>query len=150
MIRTKGEAGTGNVVEAVRHHHAVAGAIRSLRGKTEQELREAAKELRAPFELIVETSKLQRLPVVNFAAGGIATPADAAMMMQLGVDGVFVGSGIFKSQDPPKRAKAVVEAVHHFDDPKVLAQVSRGLGEALAGIEMAAIPKEQRLQERGW
>jgi len=150
MVRTKGEAGTGNVVEAVRHHHAVAGAIRSLHGKTEAELGEAAKELRAPVEVVVETAKLRRLPVVNFAAGGIATPADAAMMMQLGVDGVFVGSGIFKSQDPPKRARAVVEAVHNFDDPKVLAEVSRGLGEAMAGIEMAAIPKDQRLQERGW
>jgi pyridoxal 5'-phosphate synthase pdxS subunit len=150
MVRTKGEAGTGNVVEAVRHHHAVAGSIRALRGRTEQELQEVSKELRAPHELVVETAKLQRLPVVNFAAGGIATPADAALMMQLGVDGVFVGSGIFKSQDPPKRAKAVVEAVHNFDDAKVLAEVSRGLGEAMAGIEIAAIPKESRLQERGW
>jgi pyridoxal 5'-phosphate synthase pdxS subunit len=134
----------------VRHHHAVAGSIRSLQGKTEQELREAAKEMRAPADLIAETAKLQRLPVVNFAAGGIATPADAALMMQLGVDGVFVGSGIFKSQDPPKRAKSVVEAVHNFDDPKVLAEVSQGLGEAMAGIEIASIPKDQRLQERGW
>ncbi len=150
MIRTKGEAGTGNVVEAVRHHHAVAGAIRGLKGKNDQELHEAAKELRAPFDLVAETSKLQRLPVVNFAAGGIATPADAALMMQLGVDGVFVGSGIFKSQDPPKMAKAVVEAVHSFDDAKLVAEVSRGLGEAMPGIEISSIAKEHRLQERGW
>ena len=150
MIRTKGEAGTGNIVEAVRHHHAVAGPIRALRGKNDGELREASKELRASFEIVKETAVLQRLPVVNFAAGGIATPADAALMMQLGVDGVFVGSGIFKSSDPQRRAKAIVEAVHNFDDPKLLADVSRGLGEAMAGIEISAIPKEQRLQERGW
>jgi pyridoxal 5'-phosphate synthase pdxS subunit len=150
MIRTKGEAGTGNIVEAVRHHHAVAGSIRVLRGKNVGELREASKELRASFEIVKETAVLQRLPVVNFAAGGIATPADAALMMQLGVDGVFVGSGIFKSSDPQRRAKAIVEAVHNFDDPKLLADVSRGLGEAMAGIEISAIPKEQRLQERGW
>ena len=150
MIRTKGEAGTGNIVEAVRHHHAVAGSIRVLRGKNDGELREASKELRASFEIVKETAVLQRLPVVNFAAGGIATPADAALMMQLGVDGVFVGSGIFKSSDPPRRAKAIVEAVHNFDDPKVLAKVSRGLGDAMAGLDIAAIPKDQRLQERGW
>jgi len=150
MIRTKGEAGTGNIVEAVRHHHAVAGGIRQLKGKTDAELREAAKELRATFEIVKETARIQRLPVVNFAAGGIATPADAALMMQLGVDGVFVGSGIFKSSDPERRARAVVEAVHNFDDPKVIAEVSRGLGEAMQGIEISAIPKEQRLQERGW
>ncbi|HKZ58761.1 MAG TPA: pyridoxal 5'-phosphate synthase lyase subunit PdxS [Candidatus Thermoplasmatota archaeon] len=150
MIRTKGEAGTGNVVEAVRHHHAVSSGIRSLKGKTAQELREAAKELRASFEVVKETAGLQRLPVVNFAAGGLATPADAALMMQLGVDGVFVGSGIFKSEDPARRAKAIVEAVHNFDDPKVLVEVSRGLGDAMAGIEISTLAKEQRLQERGW
>jgi pyridoxal 5'-phosphate synthase pdxS subunit len=150
MIRTKGEAGTGNVVEAVRHHHAVAGGIRALKGKSDHELNDAAKEFRAPLELVKETARLQRLPVVNFAAGGLATPADAALMMQLGVDGVFVGSGIFKSADPQRRAKAVVEAVHNFDDPKVLAEVSRGLGEAMPGIDIPSIPKEQRLQERGW
>jgi pyridoxal 5'-phosphate synthase pdxS subunit len=150
MIRTKGEAGTGNIVEAVRHHHAVSSGIRSLKGKTAQEMREVAKELRASFEVVKETASMERLPVVNFAAGGIATPADAALMMQLGVDGVFVGSGIFKSADPAPRARAIVEAVHNFDDPKVLAQVSRGLGEAMPGLDMAAIPKESRLQERGW
>jgi pyridoxal 5'-phosphate synthase pdxS subunit len=150
MIRTKGEAGTGNIVEAVRHYHAVSSGIRALKGKTVPELREVAKELRASFEVVKETASLQRLPVVNFAAGGIATPADAALMMQLGVDGVFVGSGIFKSQDPAPRARAIVEAVHNFDDAKVLSRVSRGLGEAMPGIDIAAIPKDQRLQERGW
>ncbi len=150
MIRTKGEAGTGNIVEAVRHHHAVASGIRALKAKTTQELREAAKDLRASFEVVKETAGLQRLPVVNFAAGGIATPADAALMMQLGVDGVFVGSGVFKSADPAPRARAIVEAVHNFDNAKVLAEVSRGLGEAMPGIEIASIPKDQRLQERGW
>jgi pyridoxal 5'-phosphate synthase pdxS subunit len=150
MIRTKGEAGTGNIVEAVRHHHAVSSGIRAMKGKTVPELREVAKELRASFEIVRETASLQRLPVVNFAAGGIATPADAALMMQLGVDGVFVGSGIFKSQDPAPRARAIVEAVHNFDDAKVLSQVSKGLGEAMPGIDIAAIPKDQRLQERGW
>src|SRR5690349_7424081 len=140
MIRTKGEAGTGNIIEAVRHHHAVSSGIRALKGKTVPELREVAKELRASFEVVKETASLQRLPVVNFAAGGIATPADAALMMQLGVDGVFVGSGIFKSHDPAPRARAIVEAVHNFDDAKVLSAVSKGLGEAMPGIDIASIP----------
>jgi pyridoxal 5'-phosphate synthase pdxS subunit len=150
MIRTKGEAGTGNVVEAVRHQREIMGAIRELKDKTDEELQTTSRKIEAPFELVKEVSDLQRLPVINFAAGGIATPADAAMMMQLGSDGVFVGSGIFKSSDPTPRAKAIVEAVTHFDDPKVIAEVSKGLGDAMKGIEIAEIPDEQRLQERGW
>ncbi len=150
MIRTKGEAGTGNVVEAVRHQRLITGQIRELKAKDEQELFEIARKLEAPFELVKEVAGMQRLPVVNFAAGGIATPADAALMMQLGSDGVFVGSGIFKSSDPPARAAAIVEAVLHFDEPEVLAEVSKGLGEPMRGIEISEIPQEQRLQERGW
>jgi pyridoxal 5'-phosphate synthase pdxS subunit len=150
MIRTKGEAGTGNVVEAVRHARAVMGEIRRLQHMASEELMAAAKEMGAPYELVVETAKLGRLPVVNFAAGGIATPADAALMMQLGVDGVFVGSGIFKSADPPRRAKAIVEAVTHYNDPGILAEISRGLGEAMPGLEMAAIPEAELLAQRGW
>jgi pyridoxal 5'-phosphate synthase pdxS subunit len=150
MIRTKGEAGTGNVVEAVRHQHVIVGAMAGLKNKPEKELETVAKEYRVPVELVLEVRKIQRLPVVNFAAGGIATPADAAMMMQLGSDGVFVGSGIFKSSDPEVRARAIVEAVTHYDDPKVIAEVSRGLGDAMRGIEISDIPPEQRLQERGW
>lgn len=150
MIRTKGEAGTGNVVEAVRHQRLIMGTIRELKGKDGEEMISIARKIEAPFDLVKEVSELQRLPVVNFAAGGIATPADAAMMMQLGSDGVFVGSGIFKSSDPQLRAKAIVEAVTHFDDPKLIAEVSKGLGEAMRGIEISEIPKEQRLQERGW
>ncbi|MEE9151548.1 MAG: pyridoxal 5'-phosphate synthase lyase subunit PdxS [Thermoplasmata archaeon] len=150
MIRTKGEAGTGNVIEAVRHQRLISGEIRELKGKNHEEMTSIARKIEAPLELVKEVAELQRLPVVNFAAGGIATPADAAMMMQLGVDGVFVGSGIFKSSDPETRAKAIVEAVTHFDDPKVIAEVSKGLGEAMKGIEISDIPKEQRLQERGW
>ncbi len=150
MIRTKGEAGTGNVVEAVRHQRLIMGEIRELKGKDHEEMISIARKIEAPFELVKEVSELQRLPVVNFAAGGIATPADAAMMMQLGSDGVFVGSGIFKSSDPESRAKAIVEAVTHFDDPKVIAEVSKGLGEPMKGIEISDIPKDQRLQERGW
>jgi len=150
MIRTKGEAGTGNVVEAVRHQREIMGAIRELKNKDDEELQTTARQIEAPFELVKEVGELQRLPVINFAAGGIATPADAAMMMQLGSDGVFVGSGIFKSTDPAPRAKAIVEAVTHFDDPKVIAEVSKGLGDAMKGIEIAEIPEEQRLQERGW
>ena len=150
MIRTKGEPGTGNVVEAVRHQRVVMGKIRDLKGKDDLELMAVAREIQAPFPLVKEVAHLQRLPVINFAAGGIATPADAALMMQLGSDGVFVGSGIFKSNDPAIRAKAIVEAVTNYDDPKVLADVSRGLGEAMHGIEIANIKAEQRMQERGW
>ncbi len=150
MIRTKGEAGTGNVVEAVRHARAVLGEIRRLTTMAPEELMSYAKEIGAPYALVCEVAKLGRLPVVNFAAGGIATPADAALMMQLGVDGVFVGSGIFKSDNPPQRAKAIVEAVTHYNDPVVIAEVSKGLGEAMPGLEIAAIPAEERLAVRGW
>lgn len=150
MIRTKGEAGTGNVVEAVRHARAVLGEIRRLQSTAPEELMAAAKEMSAPYELVVEVARLGRLPVVNFAAGGIATPADAALMMQLGVDGVFVGSGIFKSADPARRASAIVQATTHYRDPQIIAQVSRGLGEAMAGLEISAIPEQERLAERGW
>jgi pyridoxal 5'-phosphate synthase pdxS subunit len=150
MIRTKGEAGTGDVVEAVRHARAVLGEIRRLQNLPDEELMAYAKEIGAPFSLVKETKELGRLPVVNFAAGGIATPADAAMMMQLGVDGVFVGSGIFKSGDPPKRAKAIVEATTHYDNPKILAEVSRGLGEAMVGIGINELPETERLAVRGW
>jgi pyridoxal 5'-phosphate synthase pdxS subunit len=148
MIRTKGEAGTGNVVEAVRHQRLIMGEIRELKGKNHEELISIARKIEAPIELVEEVAELQRLPVVNFAAGGLATPADAAMMMQLGMDGVFVGSGIFKSQDPEPRAKSIVEAVMHFDDPKIIAEVSKGLKDAMKGIEISEIPKDQRLQER--
>ena len=150
MIRTKGEAGTGNIIEAVRHFRVIDEVIRSLKDADDHLLLTTAEELRAPFAALKEIAELQRLPVVNFAAGGIATPADAAMMMQLGVDGVFVGSGIFKSADPQPRAKAIVEAVTHFDDPSVIADVSRGLGDAMPGIEISDIPENERLQERGW
>jgi pyridoxal 5'-phosphate synthase pdxS subunit len=150
MIRTKGEAGTGNVVEAVRHARSVMGDIRRLQNMAPEEMMAAAKELGAPYELVVETAKLGRLPVVNFAAGGIATPADAALMMQLGVDGCFVGSGIFKSSDPPRRAKAIVEAVTHYNEPEILAEISKGLGDAMPGLEIAAIPEAELLAERGW
>src|SRR3989344_2711591 len=136
MIRTKGEAGTGNVVEAVRHARAMNGAIRQLQSMDEDEMFAFAKENRAPYDLVVQTAMLGRLPVVNFAAGGIGTPADAAPMMQLGMDGVFVGSGIFKSSDPAKRAKAIVQAVTHFNDPEILAEVSTDLGDAMAGINI--------------
>ncbi len=150
MIRTKGEAGTGNVVEAVRHHRLIDDAIKSLAEMDDHALLQVAENIRAPYPTVKEIAVLQRLPVVNFAAGGLATPADASMMMQLGVDGVFVGSGIFKSSDPEVRAKAIVEAVTHFDDPAVIAEVSRGLGEAMPGIEISDIPVNERLQERGW
>ncbi len=148
MIRTKGEAGTGDVVEAVRHARAVNSEIRRLTSMDEDELFAYAKNIQAPYELVVETAQLGRLPVVNFAAGGVATPADAALMMQLGVDGVFVGSGIFKSGDPAKRAKAIVEAVTHFRDPEVLLEVSRSLGEAMVGINVT--PDQVVLGKRGW
>jgi len=149
MIRTKGEAGTGNVVEAVRHARSVLGGIRQLQAKRKDELMEAAKEMEAPYELVLEVAETGKLPVVNFAAGGIATPADAALMMQLGMDGIFVGSGIFKAEDPAKRAKAIVEAVTYYNDPAILAKVSKGLGEAMRGVEINKIPKEERLAPRG-
>ena len=148
MMRTKGEAGTGDVVEAVRHARAVNGEIRRVSCMDDDELYSYAKDIRAPFELVKETAELGRLPVVNFAAGGVATPADAALMMQLGVDGVFVGSGIFKSGSPEKRAKAIVNAVTHYSDAKILADVSRNLGEAMVGINVT--PDEVILGKRGW
>lgn len=150
MIRTKGEPGTGNVVEAVKHMRQVMGEIRWLQNLPEDELMTAAKNLGAPYDLLVEVHKTGKLPVVNFAAGGVATPADAALMMQLGSDGVFVGSGIFKSGDPAKRAKAIVLAVTHFNDAKVLAEVSKDLGEAMVGIEISTLSDAERMQERGW
>jgi len=150
MIRTKGEPGTGNVIEAVRHQRAIMSQVRELKGKEQEELSAIARKIEAPLYLVHEVAELQRLPVINFAAGGIATPSDAAMMMQLGSDGVFVGSGIFKSDDPEPRARAIVEAVTNYDDPHVLAEVSKGLGEPMKGIEIATIKPEQRMQERGW
>jgi pyridoxal 5'-phosphate synthase pdxS subunit len=150
MIRTKGEAGTGDVVEAVRHARAVLGEIRKLQGMPEEELMAEAKELGAPYELVLETRRLGRLPVVNFAAGGIATPADAALMMQLGVDGVFVGSGIFKSGDPAKRAAAIVKATTHYQDASILAEVSKNLGEPMVGRQISAIPAGELIAGRGW
>jgi pyridoxal 5'-phosphate synthase pdxS subunit len=150
MIRTKGEAGTGDVVEAVRHARTVFGEIRRLLNLPDEELMAFAKSIGAPFELLKETKALGRLPVVNFAAGGIATPADAALMMQLGMDGVFVGSGIFKSGDPAKRAAAIVKAVTHFRDAKIIAEVSRDLGEPMVGRQISAIPKEELIAGRGW
>jgi pyridoxal 5'-phosphate synthase pdxS subunit len=150
MVRTKGEPGTGNVVEAVRHMRTVTAEIARLKGLRSEELFAAAKELQAPYELVAWVAENGRLPVVNFSAGGIATPADAALMMQLGCDGVFVGSGIFKSGDPGKRAKAIVEATTHFHDPDIIARVSRNLGEAMVGINIPDIPAAERMQERGW
>lgn len=150
MIRTKGEAGTGDVVEAVRHARSVLGQIRRLQNMPEEELMGFSKEIGAPYELVLETRALGRLPVVNFAAGGIATPADAALMMQLGVDGVFVGSGIFKSGDPAKRAEAIVKAVTHYTDPYILAEVSRNLGEPMVGRQVSDIPEADLIADRGW
>lgn len=150
MLRTKGEAGTGNVVEAVRHARAVYGEVRRLQSMSRDELYVAAKQLQAPYDLVRQIAETGRLPVVNFAAGGIATPADAALMMQLGVDGVFVGSGIFKSGNPEQRARAIVEATTHYNDPKIIADVSKGLGEAMVGIEISTLSKDQLLAERGW
>jgi len=150
MMRTKGEPGTGNIVEAVRHIRIVMDEIRKLKNMPSEELMSRAKELGAPFELLQEVAQKGKLPVVNFAAGGIATPADAALMMQLGSDGVFVGSGIFKSDNPRIRAKAIVEATTHYDNPKIIAQVSEGLGEAMKGIEISQIPPAERMQDRGW
>lgn len=148
MIRTKGEPGTGNVVEAVRHMRTVMSEIRMVTSMPDDELMTAAKKMGAPYELLKEVKKLGRLPVVNFAAGGIATPADAALMMQLGCDGIFVGSGIFKSKDPAKRAKAIVDATTHYNEPEVLAQISTDLGEAMSGVEIDVV--DMRMQDRGW
>ncbi len=150
MMRTKGEAGTGNIVEAVRHIRAVNAEIRRLHGMREDELYVAAKELQAPLDLVRMVAAEGKLPVVNFVAGGIATPADAALAMQLGAEGVFVGSGIFKSEDPARMANAIVQATTHFDNPKVIAEVSRGLGAAMRGIAMEQIPEGERLAVRGW
>jgi pyridoxal 5'-phosphate synthase pdxS subunit len=150
MIRTKGEAGTGNVVEAVRHMRAITGEMSRLSGLRNEELMAAARDLKAPYSLVREVAETGRLPVVNFAAGGIATPSDAALMMQLGCDGVFVGSGIFKSEDPAVRAKAIVEAVTYYEDPDMVAGVSRGLGEAMPSVEISTLAPEERLAERGW
>ena len=150
MIRTKGEAGTGNVVEAVRHARGVLGGIRRLHALPVEERAAAAKEFGAPYDLVSDVAESGELPVVNFAAGGLATPADAALMMQLGLDGVFVGSGIFKSQDPARRAKAIVEATTHFRDPSIIAEVSKGLGAPMKGLEMEEISEEELLAVRGW
>jgi pyridoxal 5'-phosphate synthase pdxS subunit len=150
MVRTKGEAGTGNVVEAVRHMRTIMGQVRSLSSMDEAELYRTAKEMQAPYELVVWVAEHGKLPVVNFSAGGIATPADAALMMHLGAEGVFVGSGIFKSEDPASRAKAIVEATTHYQDPAILARVSRGLKEAMAGIEIGTLGKGDLIQNRGW
>lgn len=150
MIRTKGEAGTGDVKEAVSHMRHIMGAIRELKGKDSDELIAFARQIEAPIELVKETAKLQRLPVVNFAAGGIATPADAALMMRMGVDGVFVGSGIFKSDNPEKMASAIVEAVNNYEDAAKLAEISKGLGEPMKGISISTLGENELLQKRGW
>lgn len=149
MIRTKGEPGTGNIIEAVRHMRKVMGEIRTIQGLGEEEIWRYAREIEAPIDLVRETAKLGKLPVVNFAAGGIATPADASLMMQLGSDGIFVGSGIFKSNNPPAFAQAIVEATANYDKPDVLAEVSKNLGEAMKGLDMSAISEEERMQDRG-
>ena len=150
MMRTKGEAGTGDIVEAVRHIRAVNGGIRALAALRKDELFAASKELGAPYELVAEVAAAGRLPVVNFVAGGIATPSDAALAMQLGAEGVFVGSGIFKSEDPATTAAAIVQATTHFDDPHIIAEVSRGLGAPMRGLQAASVPEEERLAVRGW
>jgi pyridoxal 5'-phosphate synthase pdxS subunit len=150
MIRSKGEAGTGDVSEATKHIRTILGEINALAAKTEDELYVAAKELQAPYDLVREVARTKKLPVVLFVAGGVATPADAAMMMQLGADGVFVGSGVFKSGEPAKRAAAIVKAVAAFNDPSVIAEASRGLGEAMVGINVKDLPAPHRLSERGW
>lgn len=150
MIRTKGEPGTGNIVEAVRHMRVVMGEIRILSSMHRDELMTAAKDMSAPYDLVVEVAKTGKLPVVNFAAGGIATPADAALMMQLGSDGIFVGSGIFKSKNPVARAKAIVSATTNFNDPQILAEISKDLGEAMPGLEISELAENERMQERGW
>lgn len=150
MIRTKGEAGTGDVREAVRHMNLILGQIRTLEGMNEAELMMTARDIQADYALVCECAEMQRLPVVNFAAGGIATPADAAMMMQMKADGVFVGSGIFKSENPPVMARAIVDAVNNYDDPKKLFEISKGLGDPMKGIDIGTIPEEEKLQARGW
>ena len=150
MIRTKGEAGTGDVSEAVRHMKQIMGEIRELKGKTKEELIMVARDIEAPIELVIETANMERIPVVNFAAGGVATPADAALMMRLGADGVFVGSGIFAAEKPEIMAKAIVEAVNNYDKPEVLAEVSKGIGSGMKGISVDSIPEDQVLQTRGW
>jgi len=150
MIRTKGEAGTGNVIEAVRHMRTITSELARLTTLPSEALMSAAKELQAPYDLVVEVASTGKLPVVNFSAGGIATPADAALMMQLGAEGVFVGSGIFKSEEPSVRARAIVQATTHYEDPALIAEVSRGLGEAMKGLEIGAIAKENLIQFRGW
>jgi pyridoxal 5'-phosphate synthase pdxS subunit len=150
MIRTKGEAGTGDVSEAVKHMKQIQGEIRDLKGKAPEELARYARTIEAPAPLVVETARLQRIPVVNFAAGGVATPADAALMMRLGADGVFVGSGIFKSESPPKMARAIVEAVNNFDSPAKLAEISKGIGSPMKGIGVGSMPREEIIQTRGW
>ena len=150
MIRTKGEAGSGNIVEAVRHMRAVMDGIHQLVDMPQEELMTRAKEMGAPFELVAEIHKTGKLPVVNFAAGGVATPADAALMMQLGADGIFVGSGVFKSSNPEAIAKAIVKATTHFRDPEIIAEVSKGLGEAMPGLDIKQIPTEELLASRGW
>ncbi len=150
MIRTKGEAGTGDIIEAVRHARTVMGQIRTLQAKPDEELMTYAKDIGAPYEWVKRTRELGRLPVVNFAAGGIATPADASLMMQLGVDGVFVGSGIFKSGDPARRAKAIVQATTHFKEPEILAEVSKNLGEPMVGISVSSLAENEILADRGW
>ncbi len=150
MIRTKGEAGTGDVSEAVRHMKQIMGEIRALNGMTKEEIIRVAREIEAPIELVIETAKMQRLPVVNFAAGGVATPADAALMMRLGADGVFVGSGIFKAEKPREMAIAIVEAVNNYDDAQVLADISKGIGSGMKGISIDTIPDEMVLRTRGW
>lgn len=150
MIRTKGEAGTGDVVEAVRHMREISSQIRKIISLNEDELMAEAKNMQAPYELLLSVRSHKKLPVVNFAAGGLATPADAALLMQLGADGVFVGSGIFKSENPAKRAKAMVEATTYYNDPDVIIRVSRGLGDAMVGLSIEAIPIQQRLAQRGW
>ena len=150
MLRTKGEPGTGNIVEAVRHMRTVMDGIRRLQNMPEEELMAEAKELGAPYELVVEVARTGKLPVVNFSAGGVATPADAALMMRLGAEGIFVGSGIFKSGDPMARAKAIVKATTHFRDPEILAEISRNLGEAMVGINLDTIPEQELMARRGW
>ncbi|MDP6455034.1 MAG: pyridoxal 5'-phosphate synthase lyase subunit PdxS [SAR202 cluster bacterium] len=150
MIRTKGEAGSGNIVEAVRHARQVMGEIRRIQGMDEAELMAVARDLRAPYDLVVQVHELGALPVVNFAAGGISTPADASLMMQLGVDGVFVGSGIFKSSNPSRMADAIVKATTHYQDPAMVAEVSKGLGDAMPGLDVRTMPESEQLATRGW
>ena len=150
MMRTKGEAGTGNIVEAVRHARTVLGEIRRIQGMDDDELMSTARDLRAPYDLVLEIHDTGKLPVVNFAAGGIATPSDAALMMQIGVEGVFVGSGIFKSSNPSLMANAIVKATTHFQDPDIIAEVSKGLGDAMPGLDISTMPEEEKLATRGW